>query len=259
MQHLRTIALRESEDEAAGWPFDVPSIVDLGERAIDAPVLFFVGENGSGKSTLMEALAIATRRVTVGAADAAADPTLEGLRPLAKRLRLGWRKQTARGFFLRAEDFFNFSKRNRETSQELDGYADRFKDDPRVRGYMLGQKRTLEDRYGGDLDTLSHGESFLQLFKSRIVPEGFYLLDEPEAALSPKRQLAFLALVKQAVEEQACQFVIATHSPILLSYPGAAHWLFDENGIREAAFDELEHVSFTREFLAAPDRYWRHL
>ncbi len=257
MLHLRTISLRAGDE--SGWPFDVPAVARLGERTIDAPVLFFVGENGSGKSTLMESLAIGSRRITVGAADAASDPTLAVLQPLARRLRLGWSKQTARGFFLRAEDFFNFSKRNRETSDELAQYAERFKDDARVRGYMLGQKRAIEDRYGGDLDARSHGESFLELFKSRIVPDGFYLLDEPEAALSPKRQLAFLSIVRQAVEEERCQFVIATHSPILLSYPDAAHWLFDEEGIREAEFDELEHVRFTREFLNAPERYWRHL
>jgi len=257
MPHLRTLALREGDE--AGWPFDVPAIATLGERTIDAPVLFFVGENGSGKSTLMEALAIAARRVTVGAADAASDPTLEGLRPLAKRLRLGWSKQTGRGFFLRAEDFFSFSKRTRETARELDGYAERFKDDARVRGYMLGQKSALEDRYGGDLDARSHGESFLELFKSRIVPEGLYLLDEPEAALSPRRQLTLLSIMKQSVEEERCQFVVATHSPILLSYPGASHWLFDERGIRASSFEELEHVTFTRDFLAAPERYWRHL
>ena len=257
MPHLRTVSLRDGDE--SGWPFDVPAVARLGERAIEAPVLFFVGENGSGKSTLMEALAIGSRRVTVGAADAASDPTLAALRPLAKRLRLGWKKQTGRGFFLRAEDFFNFSKRNRDTASELEGLADRFADDPRVRGYMLGQKRALDERYGGDLDARSHGESFLELFKSRIVPGGFYLLDEPEAALSPKRQLAFLSIVRRAVEDEQCQFVIATHSPILLSYPGAAHWLFDEEGIREAGFEELEHVTFTREFLKAPERYWRHL
>jgi predicted ATPase len=262
--HLRSIELRkESGGEARegedGWPFSVPAVAGLGHRSVESPVLFFVGENGSGKSTLLESLAIATRRVTVGAADAAVDPSLGGLRPLAARLRLGWGRQTARGFFLRAEDFFNFGRRNRETVAELDRFAERFRDDARVRGYMLGQKSAIEERYGGDLDALSHGESFLQLFKSRVVPGGFYLLDEPEAALSPKRQLALLSIIKQSIEEDDCQFVIATHSPILLSYPGATHWVFDERGIEEAAFEELEHVQFTRDFLQAPERYWRHL
>jgi predicted ATPase len=257
MLHLQSLALRDGAE--TGWPFDVPAVATLGERALESPVLFFVGENGSGKSTLIEALAIASRRVTVGAAEAASDPSLEAVQPLAKRLRLGWRRQTARGFFLRAEDFFNFCKRNRDTARELEGYADRFADDARVRGYMLGQKRQLGTRYGGDLDARSHGEGFLDLFKSRIVPNGLYLLDEPEAALSPKRQLTLLSIMKQAVDDEACQFVVATHSPILLSYPSAAHWLFDEHGIRAADFDELEHVTFTRDFLAAPERYWRHL
>ena len=168
MIHLRTIALRAAEPGETGegrdWPFSVPAIASIRERSVDSPVLFFVGENGSGKSTLLESLSIATRRVTVGAAEAEVDPSLAGLRPLARRLRLGWSQQKSRGFFLRAEDFFNYGRRNRETSAELEGYAEHFRDDPRVRGYMLGQKAALEDRYGGDLDALSHGESFLLSF-----------------------------------------------------------------------------------------------
>lgn len=258
MTHLKRITLDRSEDDGTpGFPLSVPCIASLGERDLASDVTFFVGENGTGKSTLLEALAIASGRIAIGGRGVDRDPTLDAVRPLADALRLGWSKRTAKGFFLRAEDFFDFARRQREIASEMQGLADA-EDDPRVRGYMQGQANAMRDRYDGDLDHRSHGESFLALFQSRIVPGGLYLVDEPEAALSPRRQLAFLSLIREMVERQ-CQFVIATHSPILLSYPGAALWDFDGPEIESRQFEELEHVRLTRDFLACPERYWRHL
>ena len=252
--HLRSIEKRE---EGEGFPFDLPPIRSLTTLAIESPVVILVGDNGSGKSTLLEALAIATERVVVGGTPLERDPTLDAIRPLAAALRVGWTRRTRKGFFLRAEDFFNFSRRNREIRDDMQGLADRFADDPRVRGYMLGQKRAVEERYG-ELGALSHGESFLHLLRSRVVPNGLYLLDEPEAALSPRGQLALLSLLKLEVE-RGSQFVIATHSPFVLSYPEAAVWSFEPEGIQARSYEELDHVRLTRDFLKAPERYWRHL
>ena len=116
----------------------------------------------------------------------------------------------------------------------------------------------LIERYGADPDACSHGESFLNVLKERIVPDGFYLLDEPETPLSPMRQIALLYLIHDYVAE-GCQFIIATHSPILMAYPEARILQFDEGDIREIPYNEVEHVTVTRSFLNNPDSYLRHL
>ena len=116
----------------------------------------------------------------------------------------------------------------------------------------------MEVHYGVDLDVNSHGESFLKLFQSRVVPGGLYLLDEPEAALSPQSQLAFLAMIKDSVDDGS-QFLIATHSPILMAIPGATIFSFDQCPVGEVEFEDLEHVNLMRDFLARPERFLRHL
>jgi predicted ATPase len=116
----------------------------------------------------------------------------------------------------------------------------------------------MEQRYGVDLDANSHGQSFLRLFRNRFVPGGLYLLDEPEAPLSPQSQLGFLAMMKEMVAQDA-QFVVATHSPMLLAFPDATIYTFDELPVRAVPYDELEHVALTREFLQDPQRYLRLL
>ena len=127
-----------------------------------------------------------------------------------------------------------------------------------AQGPMRGSIAALEERYGGDLDARSHGQSFLTLFQSRFVPDGLYLLDEPEAPLSPQSQLALLALIADGVA-QSSQFIIATHSPIVLAYPGAAIYSFDRTPPARVPFEELEHVNLTRSFLNDPRAFLRHL
>jgi predicted ATPase len=249
------------------FPFDVPAIATLGELVLDRPVTVFVGENGSGKSTLLEALAITARATTAGSADAADDATLAGVRALAADLRLSWASRTHRGFFLRAEDFFGFARRMAAMRTELETgladvlleYADReaFARDLAASPYRK-ELAELERRYGAGLDTHSHGEAFLAFFQDRFVPGGIYFLDEPEAPLSPFRQLAFLSLLREAVGA-GCQIVMATHSPILLAYPDAAIWSFDAAPIQRVAYRDLEHVSLTRDFLNDPEAFLRHL
>lgn len=267
MIHLTRVQAARHAERRSGFPFDVPAIASLTALDFDSPLTLLVGENGSGKSTLLEALAIASRAITAGSAEAADDTTLEGVRALAATLRLSWATRTHRGFFLRAEDFFGFARRIASLRAELEAglrtteeeYADReaFARDLAMSPYRK-ELAALRERYGDGLDSRSHGESFLQLFGSRLVPGGVYFLDEPEAPLSPSRQLSFLALLKEAVAAD-CQLVIATHSPILLSFPGASIWSFDSQPIAKVAYEDLEHVTLTRSFLADPDAYLRHL
>ncbi|MDB4879919.1 MAG: hypothetical protein JWL60_1365 [Gemmatimonadetes bacterium] len=265
---LRAVTRRRgTPPDAARFPYTVPVIRSLDTLAVDAPVTFFVGENGSGKSTLLEAIAAAARLPAVGSADLDADATLAAQRELAGALRLVWSRRTTRGFFLRAEDFFGFAKRVSRLRAEMlqrigeleVEYADR---SAWAKGLAAGPARAsladLERRYGIDLDASSHGQSFLRLFQSRFVPGGLYLLDEPEAPLSPQSQLALMTMMQDMVAQDA-QFVIATHSPILLAYPGARIWSFDAAPPEQVAYDELEHVRLTRDFLDAPERYLRAL
>jgi predicted ATPase len=270
MIHLARIERDRRSRAAEGtpaFPFDIPAIADLPPLTLDRPVTILVGENGSGKSTLLEAIAIAARATTAGTREAADDDTLAGVRALAGELRLSWRTRTHRGFFLRAEDFFGFARRmatmradlERGLAETLAAYADR---DDYARGLAtLPYRRELDElqrRYGEGVDTRSHGEAFLAFFRDRFVPGGTYFLDEPEAPLSPSRQLAFLALLREAVGA-GCQIVMATHSPILLAAPDAAIWSFDDAPIRRVAFEDLEHVKLTRDFLADPGAFLRHL
>jgi predicted ATPase len=127
-----------------------------------------------------------------------------------------------------------------------------------AKGAVLGQKRALVEKYGEDADARSHGESFLQLFQARFVPGGLYLLDEPEAPLSPQRQLALLSMLREMAAQDS-QFIIATHSPLLMAFPDATILSFDRAPVREIAYDEVEHVSLTRAFLSDPERFLRRL
>ena len=119
----------------------------------------------------------------------------------------------------------------------------------------MGQLHALKTQYDGDLDERSHGESFFTFFKARFAPNGLYLLDEPEAPLSPLRQLAFLSLLKEMVEQHNAQFIIATHSPILMAYPDAVIFNFDQTPISSVAYNDLDHVSLTRDFLNNPQAF----
>jgi predicted ATPase len=268
MIFLRSVALRHrSSREAGTFPFSVPVIRTLPTMKFGAPVTFFVGENGSGKSTLLEALASATHLPTIGTESVSTDETLRAQRALASALKLTWTERTHRGFFLRAEDFFGFAKSLARLRAEMQGDLQRIAEEYAERsawakGLASGPARAsladMERRYGIDLDANSHGESFLRLFRSRFVPGGLYLLDEPEAPLSPQSQLGLIAMLKDMIGEQA-QFIIATHSPILLAFPGAAIYSFDELPARIVPFAELDHVNLTRDFLRDPEAYLRRL
>jgi len=268
MPFLRSIAPRTSlRDDSREFPFSVPVVRALESLEFPTAVTFFVGENGSGKSTLLEAIAAAVGLPTVGSEAVRDDGTLAAQRTLARHLRLTWTRRTHKGFFLRAEDFFGFTKyvarlraEFRTRLAEIDvEYADR---SSYARGLARGPAAhslaDMERRYGVDLDANSHGESFLKLFRSRFVPGGLYLLDEPEAPLSPQSQLGLIAMLKE-MQTQEAQFIVATHSPILLAFPNATIYTFDDQPPKRVEYAELEHVRLTRDFLNDPEAFLRHL
>jgi len=269
MIHLRSAELRTSAAAGPGFPFSVPAVAALADEPLvfRSPVTFLVGENGSGKSTVLEGLAAAARSITVGSHRLEDDPSLAAARSLGRALKLTWATRTGTGFFMRAEDFFGYARGMDQLRADLERDRRAVADDPTLsptaKGFgQMAYARELADirrRYGDGLDARSHGESFLALFRSRLVPGGLYLLDEPEAPLSPTRQLALLSLLKTAVAEEASQFVIATHSPILMAFPAATIYGFDGGTIRQVPYAELDHVTVTRSFLNDPERFLRHL
>lgn len=262
---LRSVTLPPPGD---AFPLDLPFLGGIRALEFDAPVTVLVGENGTGKSTLLEAIAWAAEVPVAGSVERSdADPTLTHVVPLAQAMRVSWERKTRRGLFLRAEDFFGYVKAQNAMKRQLRTEAARIRRESahlpdlelkRILGPYEGSVAATDARYGGDLDGRSHGESFLAFFKGRVAGPGLYLLDEPEAALSPLRQLAFLALIGDAAARGA-QFVIATHAPILMACPGATLYELREDRIEAAAFDELEHVQILRNFLASPEAYLRHL
>jgi len=262
---LRRLTLDPRDDTR--FPFGIPSLAGL-DLELERPVTILVGENGSGKSTLLEAVALAARIVGVGTHSLDRDPTLAAVRPLADALRLTWNRRTHRGFFMRAEDFFGFVSRVKREVIEYEREAERLRaehrdmapaDLGRLLGTHLGSAGQLRERYGDDMDARSHGEQFLAFFRARLVPDGLYLLDEPEVALSPTSQLAFLSILMESARDRGCQFLIATHSPMLMAMPDATILSCDGGPLRAVPYGEVEHVNLTRDFLANPERFLRHL
>lgn len=249
------------------YPFNLPLFKGLTGLDFTAPITFFVGENGSGKSTLLEAIAVACDLPAVGGEALSLDHSLDAVRPLARTLKLAWQSKTRRGFFLRAEDFINFIRRIETSRRELEGELERVEVEYQGRSQMAkdlarmpmaGELSAIQYSYGNGLEVRSHGEGFLDLFQARLRPGGLYLLDEPETPLSPTRQLALMALLAQAVAEGS-QFIIATHSPLLMALPGSVLLDFDQSPPRPARWDELEHVALTRDFLNNPGSFLKHL
>lgn len=215
----------------------IPALEGLEALEFDAPVTCFVGENGSGKSTLLEAMAIAAGFNPEGGSRNYHFSTYDSHSELWRALRLvrGYKKPSW-GYFLRAESFYNVATNIDEMDEE-----------PGPGGRVI-------DSYGGvSLHRQSHGESFLSLVEHRFGGQGLYLLDEPEAALSPARLMTLLVHIRHLVGQDS-QFLIATHSPILMSYPGACIYQLSEAGIVRVDYRDTEHYQLTRRFLEAPEQ-----
>jgi predicted ATPase len=214
------------------YPFNLPAVRALGRLEFCAQVTVLVGENGTGKSTLLEALAVAAGFNPEGGSRNFAFGTRASHSELHTYLRLVRAPSRPRdGYFLRAESFFNVATQ----IEELD----------KVPG---GGPRIIDSYGGQSLHEQSHGESFLTLLQERFRGSGLYVLDEPEAALSPTRQLAAVARMHQLVEAGS-QFILATHSPILMAYPGAQLLGLSDTGIAPLDYDQTEHVAVMRHFM----------
>lgn len=232
---LLSATLKEDQSlDFQSYPFSIPAIQNLDILKFDPKVTFLIGENGSGKSTLIEGIAISMGFNAEGGSKNFHFASRSTHSDLHQHLRVA--KGTLRprdGYFLRAESFYN-------VATEIDA---------------LG----VADAYGGEsLHRQSHGESFLSLIMNRFRGNGLYILDEPEAALSPARQLACLRVIHELVNKGS-QFLIATHSPILMAYPMATIYMLDEEGIKPIRYEDTDHYQVSRMFFDRREQMLRDL
>lgn len=226
------------------YPFSLKIIKNLKDIEFPGKVTFFVGENGTGKSTILEAIASKAGFGPEGGSKninfkTSAEDTYSGTASLASCMKLSWRLQPRNGYFFRAESFFNVANYIDQIARE-DGRA--------------------YDAYGGkSLHAQSHGESFLSFFRNRLSWGGFFILDEPEAALSPQRQLSLMVIMHELCKKSETQFIIATHSPILLAYPGATIYSCDFDTLLAIKYEDTEHYKLTKDFLCHPQSYLQKL
>lgn len=238
---IQEIKLKETEDKSS-YIFSLPVIRNLNKIEINKRVTFFVGENGTGKSTLLEAVAVSFGFNPEGGTRNFNFSTKETHSDLYKYLSvIKGVKRPKDGFFLRAESFYNVAT----NIDELDSQ-------PSFSPLII-------DSYGGvSLHNQSHGESFMSLILNRFGGNGLYILDEPEAALSPSRQFILLARINELVNK-GCQFIIATHSPILMAFPDADIYALNENEIKLTPYKETEHYVLTKRFLDNPETMLKYL
>jgi predicted ATPase len=242
--YLVRLQLKEGAADGGEYPFSLPLIRCL-DIEFTSPVTFFVGENGTGKSTVIEAIAALCKLPVSGGSrnELAGSHGPDPASPLAPSLRPSFRRRPPDAYFLRAEFQAHFAS-----------LLDARNADPDFR--MWGDPYA---RYGGrSLHTRSHGEAFLAILQNRI-RSGLLLFDEPESALSPQRQLALLAQMSMLTATGKSQFIIATHSPILLTFPGAQILSFDGDALRPTALEDTSHFQITKGILENPAVYWKHL
>lgn len=263
---ISTLRLRNyPEDEQDKYPWNLPLIKNLEELVFEKNISFFVGENGSGKSTILEAMAAYTGVPIAGSHRLEEDESLAGANQLANYLSIRYAEKTHHGFFTRAEDFIGFARNIKQEIKALDQEIQEVKDsftggDIRLTlGTIEGEKNSLIKRYTKDLEALSHGEGFLKFFTARITAKGLYLIDEPEAALSPIRQLSLLSLIREKVKSTGAHFVIATHSPIFMSVPDSEVFYFEDGKISKVDYTETEHYQLTKAILDDPNRIMNQL
>lgn len=267
MSFLSNVSYLAPKAKIEDFPFNLAILSNLSTLNLPLTVAVFVGENGAGKSTLLESLAVKINLQSLGEKSLQNDSTLEHARSLSKAFTLSWHKKTNHGFFLRAEDYFAYLKQiemERDYyKKELKRIDEEFKDRSRfvqalAKGPINASLGGIQSTFKENADAQSHGESFLNIFQQRLKGIGIYIIDEPEAALSPVSQLALIKMITDSVQ-RGSQFLIATHSPILMAIPNAEIFNCDVSPPTEIEYNDIEHVNFYRSFLQNPENFVQRL
>lgn len=240
--YIKEIRLKKEIHKDDSYIKELPVVNNLTSLDISSNVTFFVGENGSGKSTLLEAIAVNSGFNAEGGTKNFCFSSRETHSDLYKYITVVKGVQRPRdGFFLRAESFYNVATEIEKLDLESSGGV------PVIKSYG-----------GTSLHKMSHGESFITLMTNRFSGNGLYILDEPEAALSPLKQMAMLTIINELVKKRS-QFIIATHSPILMAYPGADIFVIDDDGITKTPYKKTDNYMITRKFLENPEKMMGYL
>lgn len=263
MPFLRSFSFNSSRQQP--FPFNVPAVRLAGQKiALDNSVTIFTGDNGTGKSTLLESIAL-YMNIPLISDHIGKRPDFDAARQLQPCLQLEQVRKPLKSFFFRAEDFSDYINNLRQNTNRNNAFLENMRGevDDRVLDKMSESMNTalhaMRRDYGESLLALSHGEGYLKIIETRISNNGIYLLDEPEAALSPLKQLSLIFFIQEALQSNHSQFIIATHSPIIMGIPGARIYEINEEEIRQVAYEETEHYRITYSFLKNPASYLRHL
>lgn len=246
------------------FPFNIPAIKYAKDIDLSNPITFFIGDNGTGKSTLIESIAF---RLQLPHMDGSTydKKIFSGAIRLAEFLELDFKIDMPIGFFFRAEDFGDYLNSVNRRDQAL--HSDLSSLDGEVPEHIIQQMKDnanyqlyhMRKNYGQELNTFSHGEAYLKIIQEKVSSKGIFILDEPEAALSPAKQLSLIYHINTHIKTHLSQFIIATHSPILMSMPNATIYEIDEDGMDKTELEDTEHYSITKSFLNNPEQYLRHL
>nr|WP_313794794.1 AAA family ATPase [Fundicoccus culcitae] len=245
------------------FPFNLAWLNQLENLEFKRPVTIFIGENGAGKSTLLETIAYEAQAITLSNRGFDQLTEYKWIDAFAQSFKLIWTNKRNSGFFFRADDFITFVRETKERQQEaIDALAEIDRRDPQ--GHSLERMPyanalyEMKQLYPTDLSDLSHGQSFMSLFQARLRPNALYILDEPETPLSPQNQLSLLYLIDDYAK-QGSQFIISTHSPILMAYPEADLYEISVQGITPTKYHDIEHVQFMQNFMQDPQRFMYHM
>lgn len=244
------------------FPYNIPAIKYAKHLDMSAKINFLVGDNGTGKSTLLETLAF---RLQLPHMDGSgySKKAFQAAVKLAEELEIDFNIERTKGFFFRAEDFGDYLNSVERTDarsylRSLEGEVS----DSIIQEMLANandQLYHMRKNYGQDLNTFSHGEAYLKIMNDKLERDGIYLLDEPEAALSPAKQLSLIYQIMNHLQSNMSQFIIATHSPMLLAIPGAHIYEITDNSMALTELEDTEHYRITKSFLNDPQMYLRHL
>ncbi len=260
MPFLKSFSINTEKENP--FPFNIPAVKFAKQIQFNSKVTIFIGDNGCGKSTLLESIALKLNLPLIGGF-IKEHPGFEAARLLQHYVEIEWKRETKKGFFFRAEDFSDFINSTENERKKIAGDLSELKgvvDDYIIKQMSENMNYSLyrmRKDYGENMQAFSHGEAYLKILQIRIGDKGIYLLDEPEAALSPLKQLSLIFFILEVLKNRNTQFIISTHSPILMGIPQATIYEITEDSMKQVNYKETDHYRITKTFLDDPDVYFR--